>query len=140
MSAEQQRLERKADGADACAPPFSLETITLTKRDYIQLISDRNRFQELHARAVKRGRWYQDRYRVLLHYPNEKASKREVQLSAELVTAHAKIGDLKQRVFRRHSERSKGFNEGHKTCATQLPHVRRKGPKAMSATCADDDL
>jgi len=130
MSAEQQRLERKADGADACATPFSLETITLTKRDYIQLISDRNRFQELHARAVKRGRWYQDRYRVLLHYANEKTSKREVQLTAELVTAHAKIRDLKQRVFGRHSERSKGRNEGHKTCATQRPRGHQKGAKS----------
>ena len=54
MSAEQYRLESKPEGGDACATPFSLETVTLTKQDYIQLICERNSFQSLHARAVKR--------------------------------------------------------------------------------------
>ena len=64
---------------------------------------------------------------LLLHYANEETSKREVQLSAELVTAHAKIRDLNQRLFGRHSERSKGRNEGHKTCASKRPRGHQKG-------------
>lgn len=128
MSAVQNRVEGKPEGSTyALDTPFSLETVTLTKQDYIQLISDRNRFENLHARAVKRGLWYQDRYRVLLHYANQRASQRELELTAELVTAHAKIRDLNQRVFGRHSERSKGRNEGQKTCAIKRTRGHQKG-------------
>ena len=72
MSAEQQRLERKPDGEDAGATPFSLETVTLTKQEYIQLISERNSYQSLHARAVKRSQWYQARCHALVHYARRK--------------------------------------------------------------------
>ena len=83
MSAEQHAVKGKPEGSTfALVTPFSLETVTLTKQDYIQLISDRNRFQDLHARAVKRGLWYRDRYRVLLHYANEESSKTVSALSA----------------------------------------------------------
>lgn len=128
MSAEQQRLERKPEGGGAT--PFSLETITLSKQDYIQLISDRHRFQDLHARAVKRGIWYQNRYRVLLHAANEKTTKRELALTAGLIKAHATIRDLNQRVFGRRSERSKGPNEGQKSCAPKRPRGHQKGAKS----------
>jgi transposase len=129
MSEDQYGLEDKPEGNDAVATPFSLETITLSKQDYIQLISDRNRFQDLHARAVKRGIWYQERYRILLHGANEKTSKRELELTAELIKAHATIRDLNQRVFGRRSERNKGPNEAQKTCATKRPRGHQKGAK-----------
>jgi len=130
MSAEQHRLEGKPEGSsDALITPFSLETITLSKQDYIQLISERNRFQSLHARAVKRSQWYQKRCHALLHYAKAQTSKRELELSAALVTAHAKIRDLNQRVFGRHSERSKGRNEAQKPCATKRPRGHQKGTK-----------
>lgn len=127
MSAEQYRLEQKLEGRDACATPFSLETVTLTKQDYIQLISERNSFKSLHARAVKRSLWYQERWRALLYYFKEKNSKHELELSTELVTAHAKIRDLNQRVFGRHSERSKGASQAQKTCRTKRPRGHQKG-------------
>lgn len=127
MSAEQYRLERRPEGGDAFATPFSLESITLSKQDYIQLISDRNRLQDLHARAVTRAKWYQERYRTLLHYGKAQSSKRELELTAELTSAHAKIRDLNQRVFGRHSERSKGGNEGKKTCAPKRARGHQKG-------------
>lgn len=129
MSEYQYGLEDKPEGNDAVATPFSLETITLTKQDYIQHISDRNRFKDLHARAVKRGLWYQERYRILLHAAKEKASKRELELTAELIKAHATIRDLNQRVFGRRSERSKGRNEGNKTCAAKRPRGHQEGAK-----------
>lgn len=129
MSAEPQRLERKPDGEDAGATPFSLETVTLTKQEYIQLISDRNSYQSLHARAVKRSQWYQKRCHTLLHYAKAQISKRELELTAQLVKAHATIRDLNQRVFGRHSERSKGRNEGQETCATKRPRGHQKGAK-----------
>ena len=129
MSAEQYRLERRAEGGDAFATPFSLETITLTKQEYIQLISERNSYQSLHARAVKRSQWYQTRAHALLYYANEQTSKREFELSAELVTAHAKIRDLNQRVFGRHSERSKGRTEAQKSCAIKRPRGHQKGAR-----------
>ncbi len=129
MSEYQYGLEDKPEGNDAVATPFSLETITLTKQDYIQLISDRNRFKDLHARAVKRGLWHQERYRILLHAAKEKASKRELELTAELIKAHATIRDLNQRVFGRHSESSKGLNEANKTCAVKRSRGHQKGAK-----------
>lgn len=129
MSAEQHRLERRPEGGDAFATPFSLETITLTKQDYIQLICERNSYQSLHARAVKRSQWYQKRAHALLYYANEQTSKRELELSAELVTAHAKIRDLNQRVFGRHSERSKGRNEAQKSCAIKRLRGHQKGAR-----------
>ena len=129
MSAERHRLESKSEGSDALGTPFSQETVTLTKQDYIQLLSDRNRFQDLHARAVKRSLWYQERYRALLHYDKEQASKREKELTAELAKAHAKIRDLNQRVFGRHSERSKGRNEAQKSCAVKRPRGHQKGAR-----------
>lgn len=129
MSAEQYRLESKPEGGDACATPFSLETVTLTKQDYIQLICERNSFQSLHARAVKRSQWYQKRCHALLHYAKAQTSKREVELGAELVKAHAKIRDLNQRVFGRHSERSKGRNEAQKSCAMKRARGHQTGAK-----------
>ncbi len=130
MCARQHQLKSKPDGSDASVAPFALETVTLTKQDYIQLISERNRYQSLHASAVKRSLWYQEHYRTLLHYGKEQTSKRELKLSAELATAHAKIRDLNQRVFGRHSERSKGRNEAHKTCASKRPRGHQKGVKS----------
>lgn len=129
MSAELQKSQSKSESGNTGATPFSLETVALTKQNYIQLISDRNRFQDLHARAVKRSHWYQKRCHGLLHYAKEQTSKRELELTAQLVTAHATIRDLKQRVFGRHSERSKGRNEGQKTCAAKRPRGHQKGAK-----------
>ena len=129
MCADQHELKGNSNGNEGLSTPFSLETVTLTKQDYIQLLSDRNRLQDLHKRAVKREHWYQDRYRALLHYGKEKTSKREVELTAELVKAHAKIRDLNQRVFGRRSERSKGRNEAQKTCATKRARGHQKGAK-----------
>lgn len=129
MSAKLQRLESKPEGGDACATPFSLETVTLTKQEYIQLICERNSYQSLHARAVERSQWYQKRCHALLHYAKAQTSKRELELTAELVKAHAKIRDLNQRVFGRHSERGKGRNEAQKSCATKRPRGHQKGAK-----------
>lgn len=122
-------MKNKPEGSEASVAPFSLETVTLTKQDYIQLISERNRYQSLHASAAKRSLWYQEHYRTLLHYGKEQTSKRELKLSAELAIAQAKIRDLNQRVFGRHSERSKGRNEGHETCASKRRRGHQKGVK-----------
>lgn len=130
MSAEQHQLESKEESSDALVvAPFVLETVTLTKQEYIQLISECNRYKSLHTRAVKRSLWYQERWRALLLYGKEQSSKRELELTAELVKAHAKIRDLNQRVFGRHSESSKGRNEANKTCAEKRPRGHQKGAK-----------
>lgn len=60
MCAGQHQLKNKPEGSEASVAPFSLETVTLTKQDYIQLISERNRYQSLHASAAKRSLWYQE--------------------------------------------------------------------------------
>jgi len=130
MSAEQHRSESKPESSDALvAPTFSQETITLTKQEYLQLINERNSYKGLHAQAVKRGLWYQERYRALLLYGKEQSSKRESELTAELVKAHAKIRDLNQRVFGRHGEQGKGRHEAKKTCSAKRPRGHQKGAK-----------
>ena len=130
MSAELQKSQSKSEIGNVGATPFSLETVTLNKQDYIQLVSDRNRFQDLHARAAKRSHWYQKRCHALLHYAKAQASKRELELTAELVKAYATIRDLNQRVFGRHCERNKGPNEAQRTCKTKRPRGHQKGAKS----------
>lgn len=124
------RLENNPDSNETLCTPFSLETVTLSKQDYIRLINERNSYKSLHERAVKREKWYQGRYRALLQGVKEQSSKREQELTAQLVDAHAKIRDLNQRVFGRRSERNKARNEAQKGCTTKRSRGHQKGARS----------
>jgi len=117
--------------SDACrathaSTPFAADQIVLTRQEYIELLSERNRYKSLHQRALKRVRWYKEHYRSLLHLSQHTKQKREADLIEQLKIADAKIRDLQQRVFGKHSEKSKGKDihpNGHPDTSTD----RKKG-------------
>jgi transposase len=104
-------------------PPFANEQVVLSRQEYIQLQSDLNRYKNLHERASKRERWYKERWRVLLNLASLARRKREADLIAQLKTSAAKIRDLQQRLFGKHSEKGKGSNESLRLMAAS--HTKR---------------
>jgi len=110
-------------GAANVLTPFANEQVVLTRQEYIQLQSDLNRYKTLHQRALKRERWYKERYRILLNQENLARRKREAEFVAQLKTSDAKIRDLQQRLFGKHSEKGKGSNESLRSVAAS--HTKR---------------
>ena len=103
-------------------------TVTLTKQEHVQLVTDaaywKAQFDGRVARETRRER----RYRHFFDQLKEHGAKREATLIAELELAEAKIRDLRQRVFGRKSERSKGACERiGQPLAGQAPRGQRRG-------------
>jgi transposase len=96
-----------AAGDDAKVMPYADVLVTLSKQEHIELVWAANYWKMEHRRAAERAlsiaAAYEERSR--------QAAQREGQLRAELEVAQAKIGDLRQRLFGRKSERRKGGNE-----------------------------
>ena len=111
MHAAQPPTTPPIHGAANAATPFADEQVILTRQEYIQLQSDLNRVTSLHQRALKRERWYKERWRILLNLESLARRKREAELIAQLKTSDAKIRDLQQRLFGKHSEKGKGASE-----------------------------
>lgn len=103
--------------------PFTNEQVVLTRQEFIQLQSDLNRLTSLHQRALKRERWYKERWRILLNLASQARRKREADLIAQLKASDAKIRDLQQRLFGKHSEKGKGSNESLRSVAAS--HTKR---------------
>ena len=66
MSANSCLLDVSPAASDAQAVPFAAVYVTLTKQEYIQLISDANRYKSLHERALTHALWRKERYRRFL--------------------------------------------------------------------------
>lgn len=115
-----------SDCAATASAPFADEQIVLTRQDYIALLSEVNRFRSLHERALKRERWYKERYRNLLNLGQQARHKREAELIEQLKAVTAKNRDLNQRLFGRHSEKSKG-KDAHQAHSQACAHPRKKG-------------
>ena len=90
---------------------MSQELVIITKAQHIELVMQANYWKSLHARAVRREQWRHERFGRIVHQLREQAGKREADLLAELALMRARIRDLRQRVFGRKSERSKGASE-----------------------------
>jgi len=103
--------------------PFADAPVVLTRQEYIQLQSDLNRFTSLHQRALKRERWYKERWRSLLNLENLARRKREADLIAQLKASAAKVHDLQQRLFGKQSEKGKGGKDSLKSGT--VPHPKR---------------
>lgn len=110
-------------GTSNASIPFADEQVVLTRQEYIQLQSDLNRVTSLHQRALKRERWYKERYRILLNLENLARRKREADLIAQLKTSAAKVRDLQQRLFGKQSEKGKGSSEAQ--ISVTAPHPKR---------------
>ena len=110
-------------GTASASTPFADEQVVLTRQEYIQLQSDLNRVTSLHQRALKRERWYKERWRSLLNLEHLARRKREADLIAQLKTSAAKVRDLQQRLFGQQSEKGKGSSEAQ--ISVTAPHPKR---------------
>ena len=128
-----------AAASDAPAMPFAAVYVTLTKQEYIQLISDANRYKSLHERALTHALWRKERYRRFLRQMKDQAAQREAALRAELETAQAKVRDLQQRVFGRKSEATKGASEAQSQgCVARAPRGHKHGARGHGRTMQEN--
>ncbi len=135
------------------AKPFDQVWVTLTKREHIQLVMDAKYWKAAHQRAVSRQQWLElQRTQLLEGLAQHKAQLRsefeqalaqarqsqqqqlqqvaqeKADLQAQLEVAHAQIRELRQRVFGRKSECSKGANQAQsKDGHTPKPRGHQKG-------------
>ncbi len=94
------------------AAPFSLETITLAKSEYIQLRCENQYWKKQHGRAVERVQ----------------------ALKAETECLQARIRDLKQRLFGRKTEKGTNKSESRKNKGIKRPRGQQKKSKGHGRT------
>lgn len=82
--------------------PFELQTVTITRREHIELRQKASSYRNLHARAIKRIQAMQRQHTLEM----DAAKQRQTQLEAQLTKAQAQIRDLRQRVFGVKTEQS----------------------------------
>ena len=133
--------------------PFEQIWVTLTKREHIQLVMDANYWKSAHQRAVVREERLElqkrqlladmAQYKAQLRSEFEQAREQQIhshqqqlqqgaqqraELQAQLDEALAQVRDLRQRVFGRTSERSKGANQAQrKDCHTPKSRGQQRG-------------
>jgi len=97
-----------AEAAPAQAPskPLGQDTVTLSRREHIELVMGVNYWKSAHQRAVARAQWVGRRH----DHEMERARLRESTLRAELDLAQAQLRDLRQRVFGARTEQSRFIN------------------------------
>ena len=99
--------------------PFDLESVTLTKREHVELVMQAKQYKSLHGRAVERLEWMEKRHRFEL----EQVRRREEHLQGQLEAALARIRDLRQRVFGEKTEQSRAI-PGLTHSSTELARPR----------------
>jgi len=90
----------------APSTPFGQETVTLSKREHIELVMGLNYWRTAHERALTRAQWVGRRH----DHEMERARRRESRLRVELDLAQAQLRDLRQRVFGARTEQSRFIN------------------------------
>ena len=138
MSADQCQVENGQVATAPVAVPFASEFVTITKQEYVELLSKGNFYKSQHERAMKRSQYNEDRYRRLLRRMKEQAAQREAAVRTELEQAQAKIRDLQQRLFGRHSERHKGSETKAKANVICRPRGHQRGSKNHGRTMLTD--
>jgi transposase len=138
---------------DRPAVPFATVYVTLTKQEHIQLVMDANTWKGLHRKATERAEWSERRHQHELRRAAEvavsgelrhqeemrefkdQAGQREAALRAQLEVAHAKVRDLRKRLFGRKSESRGGGTEdrGHAP-VLQAPRGHRVGAAGHGRT------
>jgi len=151
-------------GQSHCDKPFDQVWVTLTKREHIELVMDANYWKAAQHRAVIRQQWLElQRTQLLDGLAQHKAQLRsefeqtlaqarqsqqqqlqqvtqeKVHLQAQLEVANAQIRDLRQRVFGRKSECSKGANQAQsKDAHTPKPRGHQRGRRGHGRTTQTD--
>jgi transposase len=140
--------------------PWELESVTLTKREHIELINQRNYWKSSHQRAIGRLQWAEQRRLIELgraaqelaalraqmlqaeerhREALERAGQVELALRSELEVTNARIRDLRKRHFARKSERSRAVNEAAAVdgAATYRARGQQSGAPGHGRTCQD---
>ena len=161
-SIERSNCEGLAPEPVVVAPvlPWEIETLTLTKREHVELINQRNYWKSSHQRALGRLQWAERRrlielsraaqeqaaLRAQMHQAEELhrdalecARQVELGLRGELEVANARIRDLRKRHFARKSERTRAVNEAASVDATPTYRCRgqQRGVPGHGRTCQD---
>lgn len=112
------------------ASAVSPQMVSMTKAQHTELVMQVAYWKSQHARAVQREQWRHERFGRIVHQLKEQGGKREAELLAELALMRAQIRDLRQRVFGRKSERSKGASEQQRDqCDARVPRGQRDGTR-----------
>ena len=151
-------------GQSHCDKPFDQVWVTLTKREHIQLVMDAKYWKTAHARAVAREQWLALQKRQLLdglaqykaklrsefdqaqaqeHQTQQQQRQQWAQEKADLQTqldfALAQVRELRQRVFGRKSECSKGANQAQsKNAHPPKPRGQQRGRCGHGRTTQTD--
>ena len=139
--------------SDKPAVPFATVYITLTKQEHIQLVMEANTWKGLHRKATERAEWSERRRQhefrkaaelavsaELRHQEEmrefkDQAGQREAALRAQLELAHAKVRDLRKRLFGRKSESRGGGGEGQvQAPVSRAPRGHRVGAAGHGRT------
>ncbi len=88
-------IDADASAAVPGPSPFDLQTVTISRREHIELRQRLSSYRTLHAKAVKRMRRMERDHAAEL----DRARSQIVRLQGELETANAQIRDLRKRVF-----------------------------------------
>jgi ribosomal protein S10 len=97
MSADQCQVENGQVATAPVAVPFASEFVTITKQEYVELLSKGNFYKSQHERAMKRSKYNEDRYRRLLRLMKEQAAQREAALCTELDKINSRFAHFKSR-------------------------------------------
>ncbi len=139
--------------SDKPAVPFATVYVTLTKQEHIQLVMDANTWKGLHHRATERAEWAERRHQHELRRAAElvasaelrhqqemrefkdQAGQREAALRAQLELAHAKVRDLRRRLFGRKCEARGGGSEAQPQATVErAPRGQRVGAPGHGRT------
>ena len=142
-----------ASARDKPPVPFATVYVTLTKQEHIQLVMDANTWKGLHRKATERAEWGERRHQhelrrtaelavsVELRHQQElrefkdQAGQREAALRAQLELAHAKVRDLRRRLFGRKCESRSGGSEGQlQATGVRAPRGHRAGAPGHGRT------
>lgn len=140
--------------------PFDQVWVKLPKREHIQLVMDAKYWKTAHQRAVAREQWLELQKRQLLadlaqykaqlrgeleqtlalqrqshQQQRQQDAQQRADLQAQLDVALAQVRDLRQRVFGRKSECSKGANQAQsKDCHTPKRRGQQRGQHGHGRT------
>ena len=140
--------------------PWELETVTLTRREHIELINRCNYWKGLHQQALGRLAWADQRLRIERHQATqavealhvqmrqaeqrhrdalERARQVELRLRGELELAEARIRDLRKRHFGGKTERTRAVDKSAAVdaAATYRSRGQQSGAPGHGRTCQD---
>ena len=152
-----------APGVTVAALPCDLQSITLTKREHVELVTQCNYWKNAHRRALARLEWSNQRQRITLNQAAlaqealrvqmrqqmrqaeqchrdalECARQIELGLRAQLELAQARIRDLRKRHSARKSEQTRTMDKASVDAApTYRCRGQQSGAPGHGRTCQD---